>query len=147
MIKNENILSKLLIITAVILLLVFGYLYSLLDEIEVQYTIMAIFTLINIITLAYKQSSIYKKKNNIKNLIKREGEWLVCQSSGINSPSIIVIDKIGEIRISMNYLSFIEIGHGQGYGFEVKAHANVIMTHLSGLLKPEEIKEMKLDIV
>jgi len=147
MIKNENTLSKLLIIIAVILTSIFGYLYFLYGEIQAQYTVMVIFTLINIITLAFKQSSIYKKKNHIKNLIKREGQWLVCQSSSMSSPSIIVIDKIGEITISTNYLSFIEVGNGQGYDFEVKAQSNVIMTHLYELLKADEIKEMKLVVI
>ena len=147
MIKNENILSKLLLIFAVIFAIVFVYLYTLFDKVEPYYILLALFTLVNIVTLAYKQSKNYKKKNNIKNLIKREGQWLVCQSTSVSSPSIIAIDKIGEITISSNYLSFIEIGNGQGYDFQIKSKANIIMSHLNELLQGDELKGIKVVLV
>jgi len=147
MIKNENTLSKLLICIAIIFTLLFGYSYFFTDQLEIYHGGFLILFLVNILTLAYKQSNIFNKKNDIKNLIRREGSWLVCQSTSISSPSIIVIDKIGEITISKNYLSFIEVGNGQGYDFEVKGRANDITTHLYELLNPDEINEMKLVIV
>lgn len=144
MIKNENTLSKFLIFLAVIFTITFAYFYSVLDKIEFQYTLMSIFTLINLITLAVKSSNTYKKKNSIKNLIRREDQLLFCQSTSMSPTSILLIDKIGEITVSNNYLSFIEVGNGQGYDFQVIAKSNVIMTHLYEILKQDELKGIKL---
>ncbi|MBU2970837.1 hypothetical protein KO527_15905 [Pseudoalteromonas sp. C2R02] len=58
--------------------------------------------------------------------------------------SILLIDKIGEITVSNNYLSFIEVGNGQGYDFQVKGRSHDIMNHLYSILKPQEIKSIKL---
>lgn len=144
MIKNENTLSKFLIFLAVIFGITFAYFYSVLDDIELQYILMSIFTLANLITLAFRTSNTYKKKNDIKNLIRREEQLLFCQSTSMSPASILLIDKIGEITVSNNYLSFIEVGNGQGYDFQVKGRAHDIMTHLYSILKPQEIKSIKL---